>query len=294
MFSVPRGVRGPTPGGAIDRWHSHVVCVKGVKRGLAPRPDGTCPTRGDESAGERDAARLAHVGPEERLRRARARCPSSVVTACCRRGRAGRARIAARCDRSTARPMRAATSGRPRRHASRSSLAARAPEPVVAGTPTGATGSPTASQPARSRRPPPSSGRGRRRRVPSSSRSSRRRRRRPVRTFTLRAVAANDLTVQRVVPGLAPATDTATPSRRRARVGRAHPVCSARRRGRRRASECGSRSPAMPTRPPPRTASRASTPSRCMGAWPTSATISTSTSATRSTRTASSPAPSRR
>jgi len=36
MFSVPRGVRGPTPAGPIDRWHSHVVCMKGHKRGLAP------------------------------------------------------------------------------------------------------------------------------------------------------------------------------------------------------------------------------------------------------------------
>ena len=43
MFSVPRGVLGPTPGGPIDRWHSHLVCVRGDKRGLTPRADGTCP-----------------------------------------------------------------------------------------------------------------------------------------------------------------------------------------------------------------------------------------------------------
>ena len=42
MFSVPRGVLGPTPGGPIDRWHSHLVCVRGDKRGLTPRADGTC------------------------------------------------------------------------------------------------------------------------------------------------------------------------------------------------------------------------------------------------------------
>lgn len=36
MFSVPRGVRGPTPAGPIGRWHSHLVCMKGDKRGLAP------------------------------------------------------------------------------------------------------------------------------------------------------------------------------------------------------------------------------------------------------------------
>ena len=43
MFSVPRGVLGPTPGGAIDRWHSHVVCRRGDKRGLAPLASGACP-----------------------------------------------------------------------------------------------------------------------------------------------------------------------------------------------------------------------------------------------------------
>jgi hypothetical protein len=43
MFSVPRGVRGPTPAGPIARWHSHVVCVRGDERGLAPRANGTCP-----------------------------------------------------------------------------------------------------------------------------------------------------------------------------------------------------------------------------------------------------------
>jgi len=42
MFSVPRGVRGPTPAGPIERWHSHLVCMKGDKRGLAPG-DGGCP-----------------------------------------------------------------------------------------------------------------------------------------------------------------------------------------------------------------------------------------------------------
>ena len=43
MFSVPRGVHGPTPGGPIDRWHSHVVCRRGDKRGLAPLASGACP-----------------------------------------------------------------------------------------------------------------------------------------------------------------------------------------------------------------------------------------------------------
>src|SRR5918992_1299031 len=43
MFSVPRGVRGATPGGPVTRWHSHLVCARGDRRGLKPRPDGSCP-----------------------------------------------------------------------------------------------------------------------------------------------------------------------------------------------------------------------------------------------------------
>ena len=45
MFALPRGKRGPTPGGPITRWHWHRVCMKGDKRGLSPRPDGSCPPR---------------------------------------------------------------------------------------------------------------------------------------------------------------------------------------------------------------------------------------------------------
>jgi hypothetical protein len=44
MFSVPRGSRGATPGGPITRWHWHEVCVRGDKRGLRPRDDGSCPS----------------------------------------------------------------------------------------------------------------------------------------------------------------------------------------------------------------------------------------------------------
>lgn len=43
MFSMPRGVHGPTPGGPITRWHTHKVCARGANRGLAPRADGSCP-----------------------------------------------------------------------------------------------------------------------------------------------------------------------------------------------------------------------------------------------------------
>ncbi len=51
MFSVARGVLGPTPGGPLTRWHSHVVCVKGIKRGLTPRPDGSCPAGAKKAQG---------------------------------------------------------------------------------------------------------------------------------------------------------------------------------------------------------------------------------------------------
>jgi hypothetical protein len=43
MFSMPRGLHGPTPGGPITRWHTHLVCARGAKRGLSPRADGSCP-----------------------------------------------------------------------------------------------------------------------------------------------------------------------------------------------------------------------------------------------------------
>lgn len=43
MFSMPRGKHGATPGGPITRWHTHRVCASGTKRGLEPRPDGSCP-----------------------------------------------------------------------------------------------------------------------------------------------------------------------------------------------------------------------------------------------------------
>lgn len=42
MWSMRRGERGPTPAGPIVRWHSHLVCVEGSKRGTKPPPGGTC------------------------------------------------------------------------------------------------------------------------------------------------------------------------------------------------------------------------------------------------------------
>jgi hypothetical protein len=43
MWSTRDGEVGPTPAGPILRWHSHVVCKEGAKRGLKPLADGKCP-----------------------------------------------------------------------------------------------------------------------------------------------------------------------------------------------------------------------------------------------------------
>jgi hypothetical protein len=43
MISMPRWLRGPAVGGPIRRWHDHLLCAACGERGLAPRPDGSCP-----------------------------------------------------------------------------------------------------------------------------------------------------------------------------------------------------------------------------------------------------------
>lgn len=43
MWSTRDGEVGPTPAGPIMRWHSHVVCKQGTKRGLKPLAGGRCP-----------------------------------------------------------------------------------------------------------------------------------------------------------------------------------------------------------------------------------------------------------
>jgi hypothetical protein len=43
MWSTRDGEVGPTPAGPILRWHSHVVCKEGDKRGLKPPASGRCP-----------------------------------------------------------------------------------------------------------------------------------------------------------------------------------------------------------------------------------------------------------
>jgi hypothetical protein len=42
MWSTRDGEVGPTPAGPIMRWHSHVVCKQGKKRGLKPPASGVC------------------------------------------------------------------------------------------------------------------------------------------------------------------------------------------------------------------------------------------------------------
>jgi hypothetical protein len=66
MFSVPRSVRGPALGGPITRWHTHRVCVEGNRRGLAPRPDGTCP----HGTTSRYGSEMMHVWLTRELRSA--------------------------------------------------------------------------------------------------------------------------------------------------------------------------------------------------------------------------------
>jgi hypothetical protein len=58
MWSTRDGERGPTPAGAIMRWHSHVVCKQGGKRGLKPPAGGTCPAGARLTQG---ASEMLHV-----------------------------------------------------------------------------------------------------------------------------------------------------------------------------------------------------------------------------------------
>lgn len=57
MFAMPRGMRGPTPGGPITRWHTHTVCARGDKRGFAPPPGQACPA----GTTERQGGEMMHV-----------------------------------------------------------------------------------------------------------------------------------------------------------------------------------------------------------------------------------------
>jgi hypothetical protein len=58
MWSTRDGEVGPTPAGPIMRWHSHVVCKAGKKRGLKPLPGGACPPGSRLTQG---ASEMLHV-----------------------------------------------------------------------------------------------------------------------------------------------------------------------------------------------------------------------------------------
>jgi hypothetical protein len=57
MFAMPRGMKGPIPGGPITRWHTHTVCAAGKKRGLTPGRGGSCQA-GTKS---REGSEMLHV-----------------------------------------------------------------------------------------------------------------------------------------------------------------------------------------------------------------------------------------
>jgi hypothetical protein len=58
MWSTRDGERGPTPAGPLMRWHSHLVCKQGSKRGLKPPAGGTCPPGARLTQG---ASEMLHV-----------------------------------------------------------------------------------------------------------------------------------------------------------------------------------------------------------------------------------------
>jgi hypothetical protein len=58
MWSTHDGERGPTPAGPIMRWHSHIVCKQGEKRGLKPPASGVCP---QGSRLQQGASEMLHV-----------------------------------------------------------------------------------------------------------------------------------------------------------------------------------------------------------------------------------------
>lgn len=58
MWSTRDGEVGPTPAGPIMRWHSHVVCKQGKKRGLKPPASGVCPPGSQLRQG---ASEMLHV-----------------------------------------------------------------------------------------------------------------------------------------------------------------------------------------------------------------------------------------
>jgi hypothetical protein len=81
MWSTRDGEVGPTPAGPILRWHSHVVCKAGTKRGLKPPASGVCPPGSRLTQG---ASEMLHVWFTKDLRSAFA--ISAPKTELCRDG----------------------------------------------------------------------------------------------------------------------------------------------------------------------------------------------------------------
>jgi hypothetical protein len=67
MWSTRDGELGPTPAGPILRWHSHIVCKSGKKRGLKPPASGVCP---EGSQLRQGASEMLHVWFTDELRSA--------------------------------------------------------------------------------------------------------------------------------------------------------------------------------------------------------------------------------
>jgi hypothetical protein len=67
MWSTRDGELGPTPAGPILRWHSHIVCKSGKKRGLKPPASGVCPPGSQLRQG---ASEMLHVWFTHELRSA--------------------------------------------------------------------------------------------------------------------------------------------------------------------------------------------------------------------------------
>jgi hypothetical protein len=54
MWSARDGQAGPTPGGPITRWHTHLICLpKGSRRGTKPLAGGKCPPGSELRQGRR-------------------------------------------------------------------------------------------------------------------------------------------------------------------------------------------------------------------------------------------------
>jgi hypothetical protein len=63
MWSTRDGEVGPTPAGAIMRWHSHVICLaKGKRRGTKPPASGRCPAGSRLVQGRREMLHVWFTG----------------------------------------------------------------------------------------------------------------------------------------------------------------------------------------------------------------------------------------